>query len=861
MSDRDVMPPGTETCRCCEGIGAGTPMGVDNRSGLSAIGYRIGEYAQFKQSMLAGLSSSDRPELSGLRTRESDDYTLGLIDAVACVADVLTFYQERLANESYLRTATERVSLQEMAKLIGYRLRPGVAAETWLAFALEVPKTPPPNLMPEPGAFVTGIPKLVTLASGLKVQSVPGPDEKPQTFETVEDVVARPEWNAMPVLRDEDVVPGFGATQTWLAGADTQLKPGDALLFVGAEFLTNPSSERWDVRIISGVAPDAAAQRTLITWREPLGSVSPLVHPSSAPTIFALRQRAAIFGNNAPAWAAMSDEFKAAYLGLENRDKLTQQHRVQWPQYDIYAPGDRPEAQVISLDRAYPSVLPGSYAVLMKPDYTELFQVTAVNEMSRAEFAMSGKSALLTLRGENLTLFASAVRETAVLAQSEALPRARTPITRPVTGAFIDVTGSLVALAAGRRVIIQGRRADTGTSFAHAATVVAWTIGADRCTAQIDPPLPVALRRGGTVVFGNVALATHGETTVQILGAGDSSKGFQRFELKRLPLTYRSAANETGADSELSVRIGDVEWTEKPTLFGAASNERAYTLSVDEQGRVWVVFGEGVHGARIPTGVNNVRAKYRHGLGYDGNVGSDQLTQLMSRPLGLKSVSNPIAAEGGNDPEPAHQARRTMPLGTRTLGRAVSLLDYEDFAMAFTGVAKAQARVLHLSAGPSIGITIVGQGGAVLSGSNPIWKNLWLALKAGGDPHANVVLLPHQPSTFRIGLKVKRDARYELRPLLTAVEAGLRTHYAFDARELGQPVLQSDVVAVVHSVPGVMAVDVDFLYGGTSPAVQTLKSRRTRVLASRMRVSNGVALPAELLTLDAAPLDRLEEMT
>ena len=43
---------------------------------------------------------------------------------------MLTFYQERIANESYLRTATERVSLQEMGKLIGYRLRPGVAAET-----------------------------------------------------------------------------------------------------------------------------------------------------------------------------------------------------------------------------------------------------------------------------------------------------------------------------------------------------------------------------------------------------------------------------------------------------------------------------------------------------------------------------------------------------------------------------------------------------------------------------------------------------------------------------------------------------------------------------------------------------------
>jgi hypothetical protein len=74
-------------------------------------------------------------------------------------------------------------------------------------------------------------------------------------------------------------------------------------------------------------------------------------------------------------------------------------------------------------------------------------------------------------------------------------------------------------------------------------------------------------------------------------------------------------------------------------------------------------------------------------------------------------------------------------------------------------------------------------------------------------------------------------------------------------------VLQSDVIAVVHSVPGVVAVDLDFLYGGTAPASQTVKSRQRRLLASRMRVSGGAALPAELLTLHPGPLDRLQEMT
>jgi predicted phage baseplate assembly protein len=390
--------------------------------------------------------------------------------------------------------------------------------------------------------------------------------------------------------------------------------------------------------------------------------------------------------------------------------------------------------------------------------------------------------------------------------------------------------------------------------------LVAVQANANGSVLTITPPLPAALKRDTVVVHANVAFATHGETVSQILGAGDASRAFQRFELKRMPLTYRSATNETGADSQLTVRVGEVEWAERPTMFGTAPAERAYTLNIDEQGKAWVVFGDGVRGARLPSGVNNVRARYRQGLGHEGNVGPDKLTQLTTKPLGLKSVSNPVAAQGGTDPEPADQARKTMPLGTRTLGRAVSLLDYEDFAMAFTGIAKAQAQVLHLAIGPTIAITVAGQHGAAVSAANPVWNNLWLALKASGDPHVNVALLSYHASTFRLGLKVKRDPAYELPPLLAAVETALRAHYSFESRSLGQPVLQSDVIAVAHSVPGVVAVDLDFLYGGTSPVAQTGKSRQTRLLASRMRVSGGAALPAELLTLDAAPLYRLEEM-
>ena len=75
--------------------------------------------------MLARLSSSDYPALQALKTRADDDFTVALLDATSIVLDILTFYQERLVNESYLRTATQFRSLTELSRLIGYQPAPG----------------------------------------------------------------------------------------------------------------------------------------------------------------------------------------------------------------------------------------------------------------------------------------------------------------------------------------------------------------------------------------------------------------------------------------------------------------------------------------------------------------------------------------------------------------------------------------------------------------------------------------------------------------------------------------------------------------------------------------------------------------
>ncbi|MCK1393830.1 putative baseplate assembly protein [Bradyrhizobium sp. 1] len=859
-----ALPAGSESCGCCAGVEADTPQGISNRYGLSSIAYRIGDYAQFRDSLHAALSSAAFAPLGKLQSRTDDDFTIGLIDAFACAADVLTFYQERIANESYLRTALERVSLQEMGRLIGYRLRPGVAAETWLAFTLETPPVPPPRLSPEPGSFVTGVPAQVSIEIGTKVQSVPGPGEKPQTFETVERLdAARPAWNAIRPWMAETRRPGKGDTVMYLAGQRNNLKPGDALLIVGDAFDPGKNDANWDFRFIDSVELQSDFDRTKITWRVGLTNVE----ATQGSKVYALRKRAASFGHNAPMWKSMSNEFQANYPGTSVNDE--------WPDYSISTAGGS-----IDLDTIYPEVRVGDYAVLTIPALAksnasskidvnvielsssiDLYQVSNLTDISRAQFALAGKVTRLSLRGANYDAYKDEVRLCTAFVQSEQLTLAPYAVDDAVTGDSIPVAIGADGLVAGRRLIVRGNRVSDGQSVVVQAKLVSVQVAdANRCKLQIDPPLAGSLDRGSVVVHGNIVPASHGETATQILGSGDAAQPFQRFELKQVPLTYRAAANESGAASELTLRIGEIKWHERTTLYGAAATDHAFALDVDEQGRNLVKFGDGASGARLPSGLNNVRATYRKGIGIAGNVRAETLSQLLSRPLGLKGVSNPLAAEGGNDPEPADAARRSIPLGARTLGRVVSVLDYEDFARAFTGIAKAHAEVLQLPRGKTIAITIAGPPGAPVNSASPLWTNLLAALKAGGDPHVAVALLPYQPGTFRIGLKVKRDPDFDAKTVLAAVEAALRAHFAFDARELGQAVQQSDAIAAAQATPGVVAVDLVKLYGGTTPYAQTIPSHQARLLASRMHVDQGVAKPSELLTLNPAPFDLLEEM-
>ena len=84
------------------------PYPIYNRPGLLNLQYRIGTHSKFRANMITSLAPKE--SLQKLTTRSNDDLAIALFDAWAIIADILTFYQERMANEGFLRTA-ERTNI------------------------------------------------------------------------------------------------------------------------------------------------------------------------------------------------------------------------------------------------------------------------------------------------------------------------------------------------------------------------------------------------------------------------------------------------------------------------------------------------------------------------------------------------------------------------------------------------------------------------------------------------------------------------------------------------------------------------------------------------------------------------------
>jgi hypothetical protein len=1126
------------TCGCCEGVEILTPAPVANRPGLPALSFRAGTHATFMATMLARLSSTDFPALAALKTRDPADPAIALLDSWATVADVLTFYQERIANEGYLRTATERRSVLELARLIGYNLRPGVASSVYLAYTLgeDLSQNPP-------------VPTETLIPQGTRSQSVPGPGETPQSFETSDDLDARSAWNNLQVRltrpqfitlpTDESPVADSGTDATtrdtlYLDGISTNLKSGDALLIVlsddsgmqalrfveavdvqvdqgrtevtlqtplltplkdmiasdavklvlkpfvndaatifagsslanqAATILGNSSDPQAPPGLLDNITSDVAGREAAelvrgtipkvqaiyslaktrnFTRLEPwlaqlldalyslvqqlppltsrdgpvgggaggptppkpsqtgpekqfvpsaLGNLGALLDPLSTPPslqppnslrlnrtkaqafssqsdiaprllaalrpaaapalyrawtametissqvqVYALRQKAAPFGNNAPKQANIPRDGQGGPVTLS-----------EWNFSDT----DVNNPSILCLDSVNDKISPDSWVVVSlggpgAANEPLITRIQGVDTVSRADYGMAGRVTELTLPQSWLPdnidkeTAITTLRNTTVFAQAELLELAEEPLDVDLEGNTIELDDVYDGLESGRWIIVSGERTDipnvtgvtaselvmvagvaqglvspgcanfpssSGIPFSDVKYVTEANVYGDRLvvgTLQVDPslflpattptanqqyceqielaggfwvnayvptsselagdfgdfegllfdssgnvimmvppaktfqpfgdaptpgslwawristakphtiltlanPLAYTYDLGSVTIYGNVVKATNGETRNEVLGNGDASQELQSFALKQSPLTFVAAPNPSGVVSTLVVSVNQVNWQETDTLAGLGPKDREFITQTDENANTTVIFGNGQEGARLPTGTGNVKAVYRNGIGTPGNVDAGQITLLQTKPLNVKSVINPLAASGGADADTLEQARGNAPLEVMALDRLVSTQDYADFSRTFAGIGKASAVRLTDGHRQLVHVTIAGAEDIPIDTTSDLYQNLVQALHDFGDPYQPIQVAVRRLRLVIISVNVAILPDYSWESVAAEIRPTLLTTFAFESRNLGQPVVQSEVISAIQGVAGVSYVSLQLL--------------------------------------------------
>jgi hypothetical protein len=438
------------------------------------------------------------------------------------------------------------------------------------------------------------------------------------------------------------------------------------------------------------------------------------------------------------------------------------------------------------------------------------------------------------------------IRGTSVYARSEKLELALEPIETDFCGAAdeeepAELDGLYQELEPGRFVIVSGERADLGDGAVVRASeavmlravrhdvrvadkAVPWNDevarrGQGRLPEKLtddrphtfvwfDKPLSYCYRRPTVTILANVVKATHGETRNETLGNGDA-RPLQSFTLKQFPLTYLAAPAATGAASTLEVFVNDVRWHERDSFVTTAPTDRLLVTKADEQGKTTVIFGSGIEGARVPTGIENVKSVYRFGIGKPGNVRAGQITQLSTRPLGVKDVVNPLRASGGADLESRDQARRNAPNAVLALDRLVSTRDYEDFARAFAGIGKAASIELPSAAGSVVHVTIAGSDDIPIDATSDLFIGLRRALRRLGDPFQPVAIAARELLILAIAARVRIHADYRWDVVVAELRAKLLYAFGFERRDLAQSVASSELLAIMQAVRGVEYVDLD----------------------------------------------------
>jgi hypothetical protein len=730
--DYEPYPP-------CDAIPPGSPQ----------LPAQVLGFPQFRENLLS--TAARRPEFLDWAARAVDDLGVVLLESWAYVLDILAFYDRRIAEECYIRTARDPASLRRLVGLLGYQPSPAVASSAIVA-AIADGRDP------------------VTIPAGTQLRSKSVPGIPAQLFETKQKTLIDPRkngWQLAPVR--PTIYSGILA----FAPGETGVLAGQVVAIVvgGA-----PSGAATVVDLSAKAMPDGAEYRVATLSPEPSFATTPqlssvdlfAMSQSAAPSPFSVKSIGAVQSGSSTSWVldSLYPQIVANDLVVIETATGLIAARVHAATTDDVQLGTTGSTPTPYYGTATKLVFASSYAA--KRIHFRAVPAGRLINPALAEVTAADLLKKLAAGGTHLPV-----------------PETSKPVAFAVAGAAKSgalVTGSIDIDAHGNAALTAQALLDKA---------------ADK--------LAVPIR-----YHGNLIEVTRGETVLnEILGSGNSSRPFQTFRLKKKPLTYLPDESRPGGIApQLQVRVNGILWRRVDSFLSSRRGQRVYIVRHDEKGETDIIFGDRV---RPQTGINNVTASYRYGAGKAAPP-AGELTQIVGKVPGLGRLIAPLAGGGGADAENPAKIKINAPRSVLTYGRAVSLADYAAIVAGFPGVIASDVQWAWAPGTQTAGVQawIVADGGTVALGLQatlakagdpliPIYVSA-----ATADKHSLSVIVAVSPDY------APADVRAAVLQALTDPETGL---LAPPNIMIGSALFRSRIARRAADVEGVVGI-VDILVDG-----------------------------------------------
>jgi len=763
------------------------PVPLNIAAGLDKLPRQIATFPEFRRAMLKSIKAEqveiiDKNNtlvkiipLSDWRARDKDDFGIMLLEMWAYICDSLSFYDEVLANEAYLRTSFLRPDLRRLVALLGYLPRPAIGSVVELAALAE-------------GRLQLKLPAGTAFRSG----SFDG--NPPQVFELDNDTFIHPLTNRFGI-----VAPHSGTINT------------DNPTFVLVNLKGEIKEEA--LLLLINKADDAQTSAVTVKVLEKYFGIDDRQYNKLNFTSGTQLKQGALLENLQLLKPTLTSGLWTVSETAEslNRIKITLNvlnHQVKPEDFILMDyKGDKRWFQVVEAAEEMRYTMPATNITIngnifnmpgIKAPVTVLTLDAQVNSADRkspgaVDWTSANCAGITVYFG--MQLIATIIDEPDKMLTAADQLYINNSLEIPVE----DHTSS--------RFLLQDKNTygvgiNGSISYGQNKLV---PDNADDWSQELTSPVEV---------YGNVITASRGEkVTNETLGSGNASMANQSFKLKKKPLTYHlsiTSDTEQLVKSTLEVYVNGIKWTEVPRFFGKQEAEEIYIVRQNDEGESLVTFGDGIRGQRLPSGSGNIICSYRFGA-EAACPPAGSVTQIAKPVKGLKSIRNVLAAYGGADAEDPENLRTYAPKSALLLGRVVSMKDMEALAASFPGVRAVQSEWRWDKNKQCAAAHIFYIGEVTLKAS------LSEKIRSFADPTTPISVENAESNPLFLSLNIKIDPKYneedvvrEVRSALLDANNGL---LAPENIGIGLPLYRSKIFKAVLNVKG--TITIQSIYFGT----------------------------------------------